>query len=163
VIRNSKVAGFDLFVTECRGLHHLVATKVRNAPAIATPAEALARLGLYLRFRENYKYHVHPTTELGIGRWGYASLAAEILVPSSSNLSQRVPSPITRLARALYARDRIHWCYFDPANRALADEAFFYLEAFLVSIVASFDLLARVTHTLFSIKGAREQCFLEEE
>jgi len=148
----SKVAGFDLFVTECKGLQHLAATKVSNAPAIATPVEALALLGIYLRFRENYKYRVHATTELGIGRLGYASLAAEILVPSSLSLGPRAPSLITRLARTLYARDRIHRCYFDPENRALADEAFFYLDAFLVSLVAAFDLLARIANALLGFK-----------
>jgi hypothetical protein len=123
-------------------------------PTIVSTNEALALLGLYLRFRQDYTFRVGPTSTVTIGRVGYGALVAELLLPEVQLLGDESWSLQLRLARALYSRDRIHRCYFaDPNDHGLADESFFYLDALLVSLVAAFDLAARHSHRQLQLAG----------
>lgn len=102
---------------------------------------------------------------------GFYGLLAEDLLPDSrrwlavcpdgeplqSSSFKLAGSVLTRVERALYARDRIHEQLLLPKTLDSNDDALFYLDAFLYSLAGAFDAIGRVVHAACHIDRSPRQ------
>ena len=154
----ARIMELDAFVTESVALLTLRDQEgSKRFPTIVDADEALALVGLYRRFRHDYSYRLGSAADLSIGRLGYDALASQVAFPGVHVLQHYRQGVEVRLARALYARDRIYQCYFNSNECDLGDEAFFFLDAFLVSLVAAFDALGRDVHRTLGLDGSERR------
>jgi hypothetical protein len=117
------------------------------------PVEAaLALLGLYLRARDDFTLRRLPGFRETLGRGLFYWVLARELLPNAwrstsagvqhkqatgdDRVLQLFMSAITRLDRALRSRDRLHHQMKLEQNNDTADEALFFLDTFLVFLVA---------------------------
>jgi hypothetical protein len=136
------------------------------------PVEAaLALLGLYLRARDDFTLRRLPGFRETLGRGLFYWVLARELLPNAwrstsagvqhkqatgdDRVLQLFMSAITRLDRALRSRDRLHHQMKLEQNNDTADEALFFLDTFLVFLVAAFDAVGRAAHLTYSLDASR--------
>jgi len=134
-----------------------------------TVEEALALIGVYLRLRGDFGYHHSGSSSVSFGRSGfYRSLAGDLL-PDSERWFACCPGKttpwevaprdladavVTRLERALRARDRLHHALLVERGFDANDEALLYFDAILLSLNGAFDAVARVVHNVYGMEGS---------
>jgi hypothetical protein len=138
----------------------------------AMPVEAaLALLGLYLRARDDFTLRRLPGFRETLGRGLFYWVLARELLPNAwrstsagvqhkqatgdDRVLQLFMSAITRLDRALRSRDRLHHQMKLEQNNDTADEALFFLDTFLVFLVAAFDAVGRAAHLTYGLDASR--------
>jgi hypothetical protein len=138
----------------------------------AMPVEpALALAGLYLRARDDFTLRRLPGFRETLGRGLFYWVLARELLPNAwrstsagvqhkqatgdDRVLQLFMSAITRLDRALRSRDRLHHQMKLEQNNDTADEALFFLDTFLVFLVAAFDAVGRAAHLTYGLDASR--------
>lgn len=127
--------------------------------------DAIALVGLVLR-RRNYFTIVADRSgaakiSRSYGRWLFFWYASRDLLPSAWRLvtgSSQMPDckcrdlalkAISRTSNALKCRDHIHEQIFLGQTNSSTEDAIFYLDYYLVSFTAVFDVLARVADEIY--------------
>lgn len=137
-------------------------------------ADATALIGLVQRRRNNFKIVVDrrdgATITSGHGRWSFFWYGSRDLLPSAWRLvtgCAQMPddkcrdlalAAISRTSNALKCRDHIHEQVFLEQTNSSTEDAIFYLDYYLISFVAAFDVLARVADEIYqptTAKGKR--------
>jgi hypothetical protein len=138
----------------------------------AMPAKAaLALVGLYLRARDDFTLRRLPGLRQTFDRGLFYWVLARELLPNAwrstsagaqhkqatgdDRVFQLFISAITRLDRALRARDRLHHQLKLEQSNDTADEALFALDTFLVFLVAAFDAVGRAAHLTYGLDSSR--------
>jgi hypothetical protein len=121
--------------------------------------DAVELMGSYLRSHGDFTIEMVPGYRRDIGRFFFYIVWARDLLPhgwrwftacvesdraNNTDLINLGGSALTRVQQALKARDFVHWQLFRSGGNAGADDVLFYLDMMLVSLAASFDVLARV-------------------
>lgn len=154
----------DAVVSDDPAVRELAPTRAR----VLTSAEAVALIGLQARAREDFTlgpdldplprwlfYWVMARELLPAGwPWFSACLASSRAPGGSSAVGDLAGAAITRLDRALRARDRFH----SQAKRPPAgndDDALFQFETTLLYLSAAFDVTARVAAIVYRLGQPR--------
>ncbi|HET9850513.1 MAG TPA: hypothetical protein VFP35_02740 [Candidatus Saccharimonadales bacterium] len=127
--------------------------------------EGMALIGLVQRRRNNFEIVTRvgvPKYTYNYSRWLYFWYASRDLLPSGWRLvtgSAQVPDDykcrdlsltvIARLSSVLKCRDHIHEQLYLEQTNSSTEDAIFYLDYYMVSLVAAFDVLARVAHAIY--------------
>lgn len=128
-------------------------------------ADATALIGLVQRRRNNFTIVLERrdsfTRTHKHGRWSFFWYASRDLLPSAWQLISGCAqmsddkcrdlalTAISRTSNALKCRDHIHeQVFLEQMNRSTED-AIFYLEFYLVSFTAAFDVLARIADEIY--------------
>jgi hypothetical protein len=130
-----------------------------------TLTEGVALIGLVQRRRNNFEIVTRvgvPKFTYKYSRWLYFWYASRDMLPSGWQLvtgSAQMPddfkcrdlslTAIARLSSALKCRDHIHEQLFLEQTNSSTEDAVFYLDYYLVSLVAAFDVLARVANAIY--------------
>jgi hypothetical protein len=160
--------GADAFVTASAPLLAAVADGHLAMANVTAPKDAVALIGLYLRLRQDFAHFHSGASSASYGKGGFYGMLAEDLLPNARRWLATCPdngpwgaSPLklaaavlTRVERALYARDRIHEHLLLPKEMEVEDGVLFYLDAFLYSLSGAFDAIGRVVHAACGIDGA---------
>lgn len=133
--------------------------------------QALALVGLYLRLRDDFTLGRVGGYRRGFNRGPFYWVLARELLPSAwrstsaggqqmqatgnDTVFQLFVSAITRLDRALRARDRLHGQTKLEQNNDTADEALWFLDALLVFLVGAFDAVGRAAHLTYGLDPSR--------
>ncbi|NJC63426.1 hypothetical protein HC028_02710 [Planosporangium flavigriseum] len=160
--------GADLVVTDCDWL--LSGKASVPAVNIASPKQALALIGLLLRCRDDFVFMGGLTIKSSA--WGFQWATARALLPSawrwmsaayahtfsggSTVAGALAGSCITRIARTLKLRDEIHRLTYLPHTGTRQDDLLANFDWLLVSLVAAFDVTARVADISCGL-GTRKQ------
>lgn len=150
-------------------LTHLPRNVVEGASPM-TAEQAVALLGLFLRVREDFVFHVSGGGKMRFDRGlFYFVLMRELLSSSWRWFSACVASAtatkddtilfvgqsaLERAERALRARDRMHERLQLPPTRDSLTEAIFYFDVTLLMLGGAFDGVARVAHITHGLKGS---------
>src|SRR5581483_3457012 len=136
-------------------------------------ADATALVGLVQRRRNNFKIVVDrrggATITSSHGRWSFFWYGSRDLLPSAWRLvtgCAQMPNDkcrdlaltaISRTSNALKCRDHIHEQIFLEQTNSSTEDAIFYLDYYLISFVAAFDVLARIADEIYQpvAKGKR--------
>lgn len=134
-------------------------------------ADATALIGLVQRRRNNFKLicerrEASTVTSLH-DRWSFFWYASRDLLPSAWRLISgcaQMPddkcrnlalTAITRTSNALKCRDHIHEQIFLEQTNSSTEDAIFYLDFYLVSFTAAFDVLARIADEIYQPTDSR--------
>ena len=163
----------DVYVTERPYLHE-VSWEICRHSAVCTIDEALALLGLYFRSQGEYVVAraAHPvrynrglftwvgTRALLPAAWRWLSACSQSDIHSGADsllgedsLYALGESLLTRVERALAARDELYIAVNRPQHNDTADDLLTALDELLVALVAAFDVTARVTHRVLRLAG----------
>ena len=128
-------------------------------------ADGTALIGLVQRRRNNFKIVIERqdtfTKTSTHGRWSFFWFASRDLLPSAWRLvtgCAQMPGDkcrnlaltvITRTSNALKCRDHIHEQIFLEQTNSSTEDALFYLEYYLISFTAAFDVLARIADAIY--------------
>lgn len=156
-------AGADVYITERAYLHSADSVRLQREVAILTPEAALPLIGLHLRsqgvFLTEYSYDGTYTSTLNRGLWMW--VGARALLPASWRwfsacvhrdgqddmfLTLLAQTLLTRVQRALEARDAVWRALHQPQTNDTAAEALSNLDFVLLALMGAFDVSARVTH-----------------
>ena len=134
-------------------------------------AEATALIGLVQRRRNNFKLVIEhqgtSTFTSNHGRWSFFWFASRDLLPSAwrlisgcaqmpDNKCQNLAlTAIARASNALKCRDHIHEQIFLEQTNSSTEDAIFYLDFYLVSFTAAFDVLARIADEIYQPTDSR--------
>lgn len=146
---------FDAFVTECPAFAaYRKLGQGTFGPTILTPREALCLVGVHRRINDEFAYRYPASSTFTFGRLGHGHFAVQVLLPELTSLGGREDPIRHRLGRALFARDRIQRCFlhFPTRREELQEEALFYLDSLLVSLVGAFDLWARAATEMLQLE-----------
>jgi hypothetical protein len=158
----------DIFLT---ARPYLFGTKVKFAPGVTAvqPDDALPLLSLYLRSQGEHLYFRSARTgEYGrMNRGLYYWVGTRELLPASwrwftasfqhshNGGDERVAfvgnSLLTRVQRALQARDDVHRAMNRPQDNDTADDALTALDTVLLLLMGAVDAAARVAHVTLSL------------
>ena len=166
---HAELHGSDAYVTASDDLIRVARKGFFAGANIMTPEEALALIGLYLRLRGDFGHHHSGGSRVTFGRSGFYRGLACSLLPESERWFACCPSHVnpwdvaprdlaeavvTRIERALRARDRLHQALLVERTPEANDEALFYFDMFLVSLAGAFDAIARVAHKAYGMNGS---------
>lgn len=158
----AELRGVDAFVTQSPELLELARRWGATRSNTMTPSDALALLGLFLRHRSDFTYARGDKWEKHLTRASYYDLHATLLVPHISRWLTRCPltiegerrrpralaeAIITRLSRALRARDGLLAHVLMDTGYEPPDDALLHLDTLLVALRGAFDAAAGITHT----------------
>lgn len=131
--------------------------------------EAITLIGLFQRQCGNYSVVVDrrkggQTATISYSRWLFFWYASRDLLPSSwqlvsgcaqmSNKKCRnmALTVISRVSNVLKCRDHIHEQLFLEQTNSSTEDAVFYLDFYIISLTAAFDVLARIANTIYKPK-----------
>lgn len=129
-------------------------------------AETIALIGLFQRRCGNYSVVVSrlkggQTGTFSYARWLFFWYTSRDLLPSSWQLvsgcaqmsnkrcGDMALTAISRVSDVLKCRDHIHEQLFLEQTNSSTEDAVFYLDFYLLSLTAAFDVLARVANTIY--------------
>lgn len=128
-------------------------------------ADATALIGLVQRRRNNFNLVIErrdtSTLTSTHDRWSFFCYASRDLLPSAWPLvtgCAQMPddkcrdlalTALSRTANALKCRDHIHEQIFLEQTNSSTEDAIFYLDYYLVSFTAAFDVLARLADEIY--------------
>ena len=162
----AEAAGTDLFVTRRPGVIGRHFSHASRGMTCVSPEAALPLVSLYLRTQGEYTIWRSPTGHgvVHTSRETYFKIAVFELLPSLVGWVTACGSsaplidvqgqswlPLTvirRLTRALHARDRIHAALLQPVDPSAQEDAAAELDILLSSLMAVFDVAARVAHLM---------------
>lgn len=166
--------GIDIIATEDPRL--LQFFRWKNALDFSS---ALALCGLYLRQRDAIHLEAKDGREWHIRPHDARTLTVELLVPAVVDIEQAsmtlnglplerpewrlANSALTRLTRALKARDELHFRTQVGESKTISEDAGFYLDYFLVCAVGAFDALARLVRLAYELRLRDWQCAWHNE
>ncbi len=160
-VQAAAVSGADLFITR-RPYLHQVTWELAPGVLVARPEDALAVAALYLRsqgvFETFRSIDGHVTAQVNRGLF-YAN-GARAMLPAwwrwynasrqhageDTRLAYLAQSVVTRLQRALEARDLVHRALNQPQNNDTADLALASLDKVLLMLMGALDVTARLAH-----------------
>lgn len=129
--------------------------------------DATALIGLINRMHNNFTIVIDRTGPATMstkhGRWSFFWYASRDLLPSAWRLvtgcaqfsdtdkyRDLALTAISRTSNALKCRDHIHQQIFLEQSNSSTEDAIFYLEYYLISFTAAFDVLARVVDGIYN-------------
>jgi hypothetical protein len=154
----------DVFITEREFLHKRGGYTTRGT-TVCTPKEAVAIISLYLRTQGEFNVLAHfsfnrglffwvGTRELLSSSWRWFNACLQHSQGSGDDsMVLLAGSLLQRVDRALEMRDQIHATLNQKQNNDLRDDALAGLDVILVSLMAAFDVAARVAHRVLAISG----------
>jgi hypothetical protein len=152
----------DIYITEREFLHKRGGYATRGV-TVCTVREALSLIGLYLRcqgefcvasaFKFNRSlYYWVGTRDLLSSAWRwFAACAKHSQSTADRSLTLLAGSLLQRFDRALEARDKVHLALNQPQNNDLREDALSALDTILISLMAAFDIAARVAHRTLAL------------
>ena len=158
----AELDGADAFVTQSPDLLDLSARSTVTRSNTMSVEAGLALLGLFLRHRGDFTISQGEAWEKHLRRGSYYDLHAALLLPHIGRWMARCPDSVagevrrprvlvdavlTRISRALRARDALVAYLLMDAGFDPPDDALLHLDTLLVALRGAFDAAAGVTHT----------------
>ncbi len=135
-----------------------------------TLADGLALIGLILRRRNDYAVVADrqggSTFTYDHGRWSFFWHASRDMLPAAWRLvtgcaqmddrcRDLALTAIQRTSNALKSRDHVHEQIFLEQSNSSTEDAIFYLDYYLISFTAAFDVLARIAEEIYQPVSGR--------